>query len=143
MVYVEYQECYYINLLFPGFSCHQESPILLIFIHLQTLSHPFFISSPARKHGLFMLAKRLSILFSVAHSLFPWHIRAQHFARYAFFFSSHHVSVSVRHPLYVISFGSIRHSRCPSDVIHPGIIVACHVASSSRLTVSVFPVASL
>ena len=81
--------------------------------------------------------------FRSSSLLFPCQIRPQNFARYALFFSSHHAPVSVRYPLYVISFGSIRHSRCPSDVIHPGIIVACHVASSSRLTVSVFPVASL
>ena len=41
------------------------------------------------------VGKRLPVLFSVAHSSLPWPIRPQHFARFAFFFSSHHVSVSV------------------------------------------------
>ena len=53
------------------------------------------------------------------------YFRRQHLRQCVFFVSSHHTPVPVQsYPRYL--FGSLRHSRCPSDVFVPDLVVAFH-----------------
>ncbi len=80
----------------------------------------------------------------------PSRLVRQHFPQYVFCISPHHTVLPFQSS-FVVFFGSLRHSRCPSYVFVPDLVFAGHsvayiqstIASSSRLPQSVFIVASL